>query len=101
MARVEHGTAGHFCASHHCCFRRHTSVNGYRISTVGCYHPGGKWHEAPETVGPYRLYETMVFKLGADGECDYSQVDFDAYNDEDAAQSGHESMVAKYEADHA
>lgn len=95
--RIEHGTAGHFICADRCCFRRHTSVNGYRISTVGCYHP--KPGAAIEYIGLGRLYETMVFKLGDNGQpSSWTEIDFDGYSTEDEAQAGHEAMVAKYEA---
>lgn len=97
MSRVELGFAGHFCAWRNCAFRRCTHVHGkYRVSTVGAYYPGPD-HDEMETVGVDRFFETMVFELGADGEpLSFESVDFAAYNDADAAQAGHEAMVAKY-----
>lgn len=95
IQRKEHGFPGHFIGVRKCCFRRHTSVNGYRISTVGCYHDD---YKEPEEIGLGRLYETMVFRLGPDGEpVDYTEIDFEGYQTSDEADAGHETMVAKYE----
>lgn len=96
--RIELGTPGHFIGAPMCCFRRHTVVDGiYRISTVGCYHPMGRTHEPMQMIGLNRYFETMVFKLGADGEpIDWTERDSDAYQTAEEAQAGHERMVAKY-----
>jgi hypothetical protein len=92
---VWHGTAGHFIAAPSCCFRLHTTVGKHRVSTVGCYHPGGdgELHE----IGSGRLYETMVFENGADGEPDsWSELDSEAYNEEADAERGHITMCEKW-----
>lgn len=96
--RIEHGTPGHFIGAPNCCFRRHTSVDGlYRISTVGCYHPMGKTEEPMEIIGWNRYFETMVFRLGPDGEpVDWGECESDAYQTAEEAQRGHEAMVEKY-----
>jgi hypothetical protein len=94
-----HGTAGHFVASSSCCFRLHSTVGEYRISSVGCYHPNGADPMVPHQIGSGRLYETMVFRNGDDGEpLDWGEIDSDAYNDEAAAEAGHAAMVEKYAA---
>lgn len=91
------GTAGHFCASARCRFRMHTHVGRYCVSTVGDYHPAGNEDGEPETIGVGRLYETMVFVLGDDGDpVDWNGVGMAPYNDEQAAQSGHIAMCERY-----
>ena len=97
MRREYLGQAGHFIASNRCLFHLHTHVNGYCVSTVGEYFVRSE-DTAPTTIGPERLYETMVFVLDAAGEPDYwDNVDFGAYNDRDAASRGHALMVCKME----
>jgi hypothetical protein len=93
--RKEHGFPGHFIGARKCCFRRHTSVNGYRVSTVGCYHDD---YKEPEEIGLGRLYETMVFRLKPNGEPDTwaAESDFAGYQTADEAEAGHEAMVAKW-----
>ena len=96
--RIYLGTPGHFIAAERCRFRLHTRVGNYRISTVGEYYPWGRDGEKPETVGLDRLYETMVFPLGADGEpTSWEGIDFGGYQTAAEAQRGHEELVAKYE----
>jgi hypothetical protein len=105
--RKQHGYAGHFIAWADCLFRLHTSVDSrYRISTVGDWRPPlPPNHEGekrlarePMTIGPGRLFETMVFELGADGEpTSYAELDASAYNTAAEAEAGHEALVRKYE----
>jgi len=62
---TERGWAGHFCASHHCGFRRNTLIekgkNKIIVSTVGNYNlPGAD--DLDKKIGYERYYETMVFK---------------------------------------
>lgn len=91
------GTAGHFIGSHSCCFRLHTTVGEYRVSTVGCYHPASAIDDTPHEIGSGRLYETMVFRNKVDGEVDaWVELDADAYNDETAAEAGHVTMCEKW-----
>jgi hypothetical protein len=98
-AWVWRGCAGHFIAVSSCCFRLHTTVGDYRVSTVGCYHPAGSDPTVPHEIGSGRLYETMVFRNGADGEpLDWTELDSDAYNDEQAAEAGHLAMCWKWAA---
>lgn len=103
--KVEHfGTPGHFCGGRSCIFHLHTHVGDKCISTVGEYYPrglerknNGKWEQCePETIGLYRLYETMVFTLNEDGDHSGMNEDFAAYNDRDDANRGHAEMVKKY-----
>lgn len=58
-----------------------------------------------ETIGCDRTYETMVFKT-EDGECkcgcglplvsDFTELDFEAYNDAKAARAGHMMLCHKW-----
>lgn len=58
-----------------------------------------------ETIGCYRKYETMVFKT-EDGECscgcglplvsDFTELDFEPYNDAKAARAGHMMLCHKW-----
>lgn len=95
---VWHGTPGHLIVAHSCCFRLHTTVGKHRVSTVGCYHPKGDDSGVPREIGAGRLYETMVFENGPDGEpVEWMEVDSGVYNDEAAAQAGHMAMCRKYD----
>jgi hypothetical protein len=107
MSRKHIGTPGHFICADRCCFRLHTQVNGpngYRVSTVGCYHPA--WvdqREAkgrPEPVGGHgRLYETFVFRLRKGEARRIGSPDETVLTDTPrTAESAHERMCAKYEA---
>ena len=92
-----HGRPGHFICADDCCFRLHTTVGRYRVSSVGCLHHKGDESGKPQNVGAGRLYETMVFPLDADGEVvEWSEIDSDAYNDEAAAEAGHIRMCEKW-----
>lgn len=97
---IWHGTAGHFIGSARCCFRLHTEVGGYRISSVGCFHYASDVTGDPvREIGSGRLYETMVFRNGPDGEVgEWCELDSDVYNDEASAEAGHLAMVEKYAA---
>lgn len=114
--RIERDFAGHFIAASSCRFYRTTDVGGWRISTVGDYHPECPpsmpkhlaWNEdVPQEVGLNRLYETMVFPLGdklcgcgcgAPEVSNWSERDFAGYNSEASAIAGHEAMVEKWAA---
>jgi hypothetical protein len=105
--RKQHPYAGHFIASFDCLFRLHTSVNGrFRISTVGEWHPDippnvgeRRYKHPPREIGVDRLYETMVFPLGADGEpVSWEGIDHRSYNTAAEAEAGHEELVSKWEA---
>lgn len=89
------GRPGHFIGALNCCFRLHTRVGKYRISSVGCYHPD-KPDKAVE-IGFGRLYETFVFRLGKDGQPkEWTEIEGIGSNSEDEANAAHEKMVAKY-----
>ncbi len=94
------GYPGHFCGAADCRFFLHTRVGGYRISTIGDYHPSAQ--EQQETIGTYRMFETMVFRVTEDGtpegSCDLSSVDFAPYNDSRVAEAGHHAMCKKWAA---
>lgn len=99
-SRVYSGMPGHFIGAVNCCFHLTTRVNGkWLVSSVGCYHPGGIKTNQPEEIGLDRLFETMVFRVAADGGVsDWTEVDSAGYHDADNADVGHEMMVRKYEA---
>ena len=67
MAVIWWGEPGHFMSARKCCWHLCTDIHGkFRVSSVGCYHPG--IHDIRERtlenrgeVGAGRLYETMVF----------------------------------------
>jgi hypothetical protein len=91
---IWHGMAGHFCCSDKCCFRLHTVVGAYRISTVGCYHPAGDESGKPHTIGCDQLYETMVFHVEDEGPS--NEIDSEGYNTEEDARGGHMRMCEKW-----
>ena len=102
MTRKYIGTAGHFIGASGCCFRLHTEVNGpdgYRVSTVGCYHPRGESDGKPQQVGYRRLFESFVFKLSGGEPDGWSEIDSLPSNNEDDAAVNHEALCAKYEAE--
>jgi hypothetical protein len=86
-----HGMPGHFIGWRSCCFRLHTTVGRFRVSTVGCYHPPGSPDEPqPIGAGADALYETMVFALDEDGEVvDWAESDGERYATAEAAEAGH------------
>ena len=94
------GYAGHFIAASKCRFRLHTRVGGYRISTVGHYVVKGRI----ERVGAGRTFETMVFRVRADGtpegefSTDRECIEMRPYNDSRAAEAGHFALCEKYAA---
>lgn len=103
MARVECGCAGHFICADRCLYRRHTQVNGFRVSTVGDLWIDGK----RETIGATGYFETMVFKTsdkpdhnndgcGCRKVLDYISIDCARYDTAGEAQAGHEKLVRKY-----
>lgn len=96
---IWHGTPGHFICWYACCFRLHTTVGEYRVSSIGCYHPSDDPNRTgkPSEIGLGRLYETMVFRNNSEGEAlDYSEIDWAGYNDEAAAREGHRAICRKY-----
>lgn len=100
MKREWFGQAGHFCAARWCRFHLHTHVNGYCVSTVGDYHPpdrNGCPQTAADTIGVDRFYETMVFKLDANGGTESDVLGFAPYNDQGEANDGHEAMLLRVE----
>lgn len=70
---IWHGDSGHFCGASKCCFRLHTTVGRYKVSTVGCYHTFGD-EEKIESIGLFRHFETYVFDLEAK-EHEWSEID--------------------------
>jgi hypothetical protein len=68
------GQPGHLIVSYNCCFRLHTVIGDYKISTVGCYHPMGNTSKL-ETVGLDRHFETYVFDTTT--EDSYLEIDSD------------------------
>lgn len=86
------GHPGHFCAAEWCLFHLHTHVGKWCVSTVGDYWPpplDGEKKQQRE-IGHGRTFETMVFELNAEGEPhDWRELDFNAYDDRDAANAGH------------
>lgn len=97
------GHAGHFVAASKCRFHMHTRVGYFRISTVGDYRPrdGGE----PETIGVDRLYETFVFNITGEcdceyecgqGECDWDEIDSLPANGFREAEANHMTMCRKY-----
>lgn len=94
---VHFGQPGHFCDAKHCRWHLHTHVGPYCVSSVGDYWPKGA--TAPEMVGWKRLYETMVFRLDAEGEAaNYAALDCAAYNTRDDANAGHAREVERWAA---
>lgn len=94
---IWHGMAGHFIASRNCCFRLHTTVGKYRVSTVGCYHPEGAINDTLHEIGLGRLFETMVFENDPDGEpTTWCEIDADAYQTAEDASAGHLAMCRKW-----
>lgn len=90
------GQAGHFICSDRCRWHLHTHVNGYCVSSVGEFFRNAD-DEKPTNVDRDHLYETMVFRLTWSGEPDYGNcVASDKYNDQDAANAGHERMVCRF-----
>lgn len=107
MARIELGCAGHFIASAACQWRRHTEINGYRISSVGNYFPANSQKRGTIGAGPDSFFETYVFRLtkylakdsekcGCHAVADWSEIDGQRYATTGEAQAGHERYVRKY-----
>lgn len=112
------GFANHFICGMWCRFHMATQVGYFIVSTVGMFvHPmHGKGNEMDEAkwiaknpnggqIGSGRTYETMVFRAGkpcAEKGCgcgqpiiDGSELDFNGYNDANAATIGHRMMCLK------
>lgn len=93
------GRAGHFIGARSCLFHLHTHVGPYCVSTVGAYHPyrdRGEGVGEIETIGCDRTHETMVFRHLPDGTNDYSELDFEGYNDDEDAAAGHIRMCHRW-----
>lgn len=111
---VELGCPGHFIASRHCHWRRHTQIGTkYRVSTVGDYYPPifDRNEVRRETLGADddSWFETMVFettRFPADGDASeacgcravksFTEIDSRRYATAGEAQRGHEAFVSKY-----
>jgi hypothetical protein len=91
------GMPGHFICADMCCFRLHTTVGEYRVSSVGCYHPGHDESGQPHEIGSGRLFETMVLRNLAADDFDTSELDVDAYNTAEDAEAGHLRMCLKWQ----
>lgn len=97
-ARVYSGEPGHFIAARRCCFHLTTRIGDILVSSVGCYHPLGASEEEPVPIGSSRLFETMVFRIGENGEADWSDsIDSAGYMTAGKADAGHEAMLRKWE----
>lgn len=109
-ARVERDFKGHLIVADSCQWFRTTDVGGkWRVSSIGeyvapCRLPDTHANGFTE-IGWRRLYETMVFPLGADVcPCgcgaplvsEWTEIETDGYMTRDEAAAGHEAMVAKY-----
>ena len=107
--RIELGCAGHFICAKDCHFRRHTQVNGYRVSTVGNLYYSHEKNGGRKTLGPGKdsFFETYVFRTTdkpvADSEgcgcmevAEWSEIDGQRYATAGEAQAGHEKYVRKY-----
>mgnify|MGYP003403383965 FL=1 len=94
-----HGVAGHFVLSDRCCFRLHTTVGEYRVSSVGCYHETGS-PDVPSPLGGLssdNMYETMVFRNDSeDNVIDWREIDAEWYATEAEAEAGHLAFCRKY-----
>jgi hypothetical protein len=95
------GYAGHFICGNRCAFHLATVLpNGYIVSTVGHYLTDPD--ERPREIGVDCLFETMVFHCNGLDEhlnpkiTDYSEVDFEGYNDSELAEKGHYLMCEKW-----
>ena len=104
------GDAGHFICAYRCKFHLCTQVGKFLISTVGKMAA----LEAPpnsgtyEEIGCFRLYETLVFKLGKErcsgNACncglprpsDWCEIDGNGYNNAGDANKGHLELCRKY-----
>lgn len=68
--RKDFKIAGHLCVASECRYGRCTEIPGYRISSVGDWHPeclGGGRH----MIGAFRDFETMVFRIApGDSTCE-------------------------------
>lgn len=98
---IWNGEPGHFVGAYSCCFRLHTTVGRYRVSTVGCYHPSGteRSQESVREIGYGRTFETMVFENEQHGEpTRWSELDTEGYYDAEAAREGHMAMCRKWAA---
>lgn len=57
------GTPGHYILANRCCFRLHTQIGQFRISTVGCCHESlnDYYNGVVLPVTGNFVYETQVF----------------------------------------
>jgi hypothetical protein len=110
-ARTHWDKAAHFICSADCRLGIADVVNGYIVSTVGDYRPKHLGGEVRETIGYRRFFETMVFRDSGrrctekDCPCgnvpepsDWTEIDFEGYQTEAEARTGHARMIEKYRA---
>jgi len=98
---IRHGLPGHLCVASRCCFHIHDvicigDVEAYRVSSVGCYHPGGldnATDENREEIGVGRLYETFVFDIRVN---DLEQIDSLPANSNEEAEANHAQLLEKW-----
>jgi len=105
---TEIGCAGHFAASKHCQWKRHTQIgNSYRVSSVGIYTPPNE--NEMQTLGASKdsFFETMVFKTTSKQNPDndgcgchfvssWTEIDGKRYSTAGKAQKGHKQFVKEY-----
>lgn len=92
------GMPGHFIGAKRCCFHLHTHVNGWCVSSVGCYCPGIA--KDPMQIGYNRLYETFINKLNSDTDnADVIQYEVESWsaNDHEQAEQNHLLACCKAE----
>lgn len=99
------GKAGHFICADRCLFHLTTTVcdGAFLVSTVGEYYPL-RAGDTPQEIGCDRMYETMVFRAGAECPCgcgqpqiDGMELDMHGYNDAKSATEGHMAMCEKWD----
>ena len=106
MTQKHFGTPGHFCASNHCQYHRHTLVNDkYVVSTIARLQYEGR--EEYQKIRLDRWGETYVFNVKGISDCgcpdiDCEEIDSLSYSEEDIKvcsimDNGHDQMIRKYE----
>lgn len=67
------GVPGHFICADRCAFRLSTEIGVYRVSTVGAFYAQPGVSSSMTMIGSDRHYETMVFRLNANGVPEYGE----------------------------